>query len=295
MKYTLSDLQSDFPDDDSVLEWLINYLNPDGVVCKLCGVVTKHYKDKGRRSYSCGVCGRHMHPTAGTPFHKTKVPLIYWMYAMHRLTTTRSGFPATQLQRELGVTYTTAWRLLHKIRTHMQETGKLSGEVEIDETFLHGNVYKRSTAKRKYGRTGARRGQVVWGAVERNGRARMYHVPTAGTRVLLPIVEATVQLGSTVYSDGYRGYKTLTERGYKHYRTFHENFQWTDGLNHTQNIESLWSRFKMGIKAVYRFVSDKHLQKYCNEFSFRHSYRNAVSMFWALAGLVAAPLAFPVS
>lgn len=216
--------------------------------------------------------------------HKTKVPLTSWMYAIHRMTTTRTGLPAAQLQRELGVTYNTAWKMLHKIRKQMGiYDGKLSGQVEIDETFIHGNVYKRSSAQKKYGRTGARQGQIVLGAVERNGRARLFHVPTIGVRVLMPKIEANIAFGSTVYSDSYIGYKTLTKRGYIHCTTNHSKFEWSDGENSVQNIESLWSRFKMGIKADYRFVSDKHLQKYCNEFAWRHSKRNSISMFWSLA------------
>lgn len=223
--------------------------------------------------------------------HKTKVPLTLWMYAIHRMTSTRTGLPATQLQREIGITYSAAWRMLHKIREQMGvNTEKLNGEVEIDETFLHGNVFKRSSAQKKYGHTGARTGQVVWGAVERNGQARLFHVPTVGVRVLMPKIENNIRFGSVIYSDGYRGYNTLSRRGYKHYRTMHEKFQWTEGDNHIQNIESLWSRFKMGIKADYRFVSDRHLQKYCNEFAWRHSKRNAISMFWSLADAVAQPL-----
>lgn len=288
MKYTISDLRQDFPDDDACLEWLVEWLYPEGITCKKCMKITNHYRDSGRRSYSCGLCGLHFHPTAGTALHKTKIPLIYWMYAMHRMTSTRTGLPATQLQRELGITYKSVWNMLHKIREQMGiSEGKLEGAVEIDETFIHGNVYKRSSAHKRYGRTGARQGQVVFGMVERNGRARLYHVRSTGTRILMPKIEQNIQFGSTIYTDGYGVYKTLTRRGYNHFSTNHSNFEWADGNNNVQSVESVWSRFKMGIKADYRHVSDTHLQKYCNEFAWRHSYRKAVSMFWSLVGTVA--------
>jgi transposase-like protein len=205
------------------------------------------------------------------------------MYAIQRMTSTRTGLPAAQLQRELGITYNSAWKMLHKLREYMSDNrGKLQGEVEIDETYIHGNVYKRSSAHKKYGRTGARQGQIVFGAIERNGRARLFHVKSTGARILLPKIEDNVTFGSTIYSDSYGGYRTLTKRGYIHHTTNHSKFEWAIGNNFVQSIESLWSRFKMGIKADYRFVSDKYLQRYCDEFSWRHSNRHRVSMFWAL-------------
>lgn len=238
MNYTIRDLQEDFPDEEACLEWLINYRFPDGVTCRKCEKVTKHYKDTGRRSYSCGDCGTHFHPTAGTVMYASKVPLVLWFYAVHRLTTTRSGYPATQLQREIGVSYQCAWRMLHKIRQMMGESeGKLQGEVEIDETFIHGNVYKRSSAQRKYGRTGARKGQVVLGLIERGGRTRMHHVPTAGARVVLPIIENDVSFGSTIYTDGWNSYRTLHKRGYKHFVTDHSSFEWTNGKSSTESLQ----------------------------------------------------------
>lgn len=291
MKYSIRDLQADFPDDDACLDWLTEYLYPDGVSCIKCERVTKHYKDSGRRSYSCGVCGNHMHPTAGTIFEKTKLPLTHWLYAIHRMTTTRSGFPATQLQRELGVTYKTAWRMLHLIRSMMApDTEPLMGEIEIDETFIHANVYKRSSAQQRYGWTGSRMGQVVFGMVSRTtGEMRMFHVQTAGTRVLMPILEREIGSGSVIYSDGWNAYDTLPKRGYRHLKTNHSNHEWVNGDNHTQTIESVWSRFKPGIKAVYRHVSSAYLQLYCNEFAWRHTYRQAISMFWALLDACAQP------
>lgn len=283
MRYTLNDLRQEFSDEEACLKWLINWQNPDGIICKKCEKITKHYKLKNRKAYSCGTCGSHIYPMARTIFHKTTTPLIYWIYCMFLITNTRGGIPAKQIERELGITYKTAWRMMHKIRELMvSDESKFKGKVEIDETFIHGNVYKRSSAKKKYGNTGARRGQIVFGMIERNGRARMFHVPSTGVRILIPKIESNIAFGSTVYSDSYSGYKTLNKRGYTHYMTNHSKFEWADGENSVQNIESLWSRFKMGIKAVFRFVSDKHLQKYCNEFAWRHSYRNNPSMFWSL-------------
>src|SRR5262249_34871655 len=109
-----------FPDDAACLEWLKNYLYPDGIFCNKCQAVTKHHRVKSRPSYSCDHCGHHVHPTANTIFRKSLTPLTTWFYAIS-LASTRSGISAKQIQRETGVTYPTACRMFKKIRTLMDE------------------------------------------------------------------------------------------------------------------------------------------------------------------------------
>lgn len=201
------------------------------------------------------------------------------------MTATRSGLSAKQLQREIGVTYKTAWRMLYLIRSMMREDGTIGGfgrKVEIDETYVHPNTYKRSSAQKRYGRSGSRTGEVLFGATERGGKVRIWHVRTAGVRVLMPIIEGNIVRGSTVYSDGFHAYRTLDRRGYYHFTTNHSLGQYVDGDNYTQNIENVWSHLKRGIKGVYRHVSAKYLQNYADEFAFRYSHRKSISMFWSL-------------
>src|SRR6266436_4048494 len=116
IKYTIQNLQRDFPDDSSCLEWLMQYIYPDGIFCKNCKKTTKHYRVKSRPSYSCDMCGNHVHPTADTIFHKSSTPLTLWFYAIYLMASTRAGISAKQLERELGVTYKCAWRMFHQIR-----------------------------------------------------------------------------------------------------------------------------------------------------------------------------------
>src|SRR5690606_19064950 len=119
MRYTIRDLQEDFPDDNACLTWLVDYLYPEGITCKNCKKVTPHHRMKTRRSYSCETCGNHVHPTADTIFHKSTTPLTLWFYAIYLMSATRAGISAKQLERELGVTYKTAWRMFHQIRKMM--------------------------------------------------------------------------------------------------------------------------------------------------------------------------------
>lgn len=195
IRYTIKDLQTDFPNDETCLQWLVEYLYPDGIYCKLCDQVRPHHKDGKRPSYSCDYCGHHVHPTAGTIFHKSSTPLTLWFYAIYLMTATRAGISAKQLERELGVTYKTAWRMFHQIRKMMAADDKpLSGEVEVDEMYLGANPLRRSTAK-------PHNKQIVFGMVERGGRAKVKHVQSAGVRVLQPQIVKNVGAKAVIYSD----------------------------------------------------------------------------------------------
>lgn len=277
MRYTIKDLQRDFPDDDSCLEWLKEYLYPDGIYCVVDKKITPHHRMKKRKSYSCELCGHHIHPTADTIFHKSSTLLTLWFYAIYLMSATRAGISAKQLERELGVTYKTAWRMFHQIRKMMGDDDiQTEGEVEVDETYFHADTAKRSTAK-------AHNHQIVFGMVERGGRAKVKHVRTSGTRVLMPEIKATIKSGSEIYSDEYSSYGLLKHEDYKkHYTIQHKSGQYVDAWVHTQNVENLWSNMKRGIKGVYRHVDVKYLQAYANEYAFRYSHRKGVSMFWAI-------------
>jgi transposase len=120
-KYTNEDFGHQFPDDATCLEWLRNYLYPDGIFCEKCTRVTKHHRIVSRRSYCCDHCGHHVHPTAGTIFHKSRTSLTTWFYAISRMASTRCGISAKQIERETSVTYKTAWRMSKQIRSMLTD------------------------------------------------------------------------------------------------------------------------------------------------------------------------------
>jgi len=120
-RYTIQDLQRDFPNDAACLEWLKNYRWPDGIQCNGCGKITTHHLMKTRRSYSCQECGHHVHPTAGTVFHKSRTPLTLWFHAIYLMAQTRGGISAKPVEPETGVTYKTAWRMCRLIRSRLDE------------------------------------------------------------------------------------------------------------------------------------------------------------------------------
>lgn len=124
---------------------------PDGIYCPVDKKITPHHKMRTRKSYSCELCGHHVHPTAGTIFHKSSTPLTLWFEAIFLMTATRAGISAKQLERTLGVTYKTAWRMFHQIRKMMGDDPdkNLFGEVEVDETYFHADPQKNTRVNRK--------------------------------------------------------------------------------------------------------------------------------------------------
>lgn len=285
MKYTIKALRKDFPDEAACLEWLKDYLYPDGITCKVCKKVTPHHAMKTRKSYSCELCGHHVHPTADTIFHKSSTPLTLWFEAIYIMAATRSGVSAKQLERTLGVTYKTAWRMFHQIRSMMgdDEDKQLFGEVEVDEMYMQPNPMKRSTVK-----GGRQNSQVVFGMVQRGGGAKVKHVKSSGARVLVPEIRKGVSGASTIYSDEWTAYGKLAVWGYQYASIKHSANRYVDGKVHTQNVENLWSNMKRGIRGVYRHVDAQYLQAYINEYAFRYSHRNDIQpMFWALMDRVA--------
>lgn len=273
-KYTLKDFQAQFPTDDACLEWLKNYLYPNGIHCQTCERVTKHHKVASRKSYSCDYCGHHVHPTADTIYHKSSTPLTIWFYAIYLMASTRCGISAKQIERETGVTYKTAWRMFKQIRSMLAESSRepLSGKVEIDETYVGG--------KPRYSRKGQGRGMqagerkaIVVGAVERGGRAVTQRIEDTKGKTLLPFVKENVERGSTVYTDEWGGYWSVKANGYEHHTIQHRQKIYAKGDIHTNTVEGFWSLVKGGIRGVYHNVSDKYLQTYFNEYAFRYNRR----------------------
>lgn len=145
--YSLTEFQQDFPDDATCLEWLWRErFSPDGHTadCPKCKQPRRFHKVNSRPSWSCDTCGWHLHPTAGTIFAKSSTSLHLWFYALYLMTSTRCGISAKQLERELGVTYKTAWRMFNKIRNQLMadDDEPLHGDVEVDETSVGGKPRK---------------------------------------------------------------------------------------------------------------------------------------------------------
>src|SRR4051812_679328 len=208
---SLMEFMREFPDDNACLEWLWrNRHSADGETahCPKCDQdrTFKRYATAQRRqSWTCVACGHHVHPTADTIFHKSSTSLHLWFYAMYIMTSTRCGISAKQLEREIGVTYKTAWRMFHLIREQLmvQDDAPLAGDVEMDEMYVGGKP--RAKDRRQWNTLPTQRAKLsavqkwsddkktaVFGMVERGGKVAAYVVPSTQGPTLGAHIEARV-------------------------------------------------------------------------------------------------------
>jgi transposase-like protein len=202
---------------------------------------------------------------------------------MYLMTSTRCGISAKQLERELGVTYKTAWRIAKEIRqTLMAQTDEqLGNSVELDETYVGGKAHNMHASKRaKLTGRGTADKVPVFGAVERKGKVVAVTVPNVDRVTLLPHVINHVIPASTVFTDEMHAYDPLKQNGYDHKVINHSEHVYVSGDIHTNTIEGFWSLVKRGIGGVYHAVSSKHLQSYLNEYSWRYNHRNGGRMMF---------------
>ena len=291
---SLMEFMRDFPDDATCLEWLwTTRFSPDGTnaECPKCDDIRpfKRYETtQQRQSWTCTTCGHHLHPTAGTVFHKSSTSLHLWFYAMYMMSSTRCGVSAKQLERELGVTYKTAWRMFHLIRNSLMEQSDgdtLKGDVEMDEMYVGGKPraqdrHQWSHLSGKAARFSAaqkwttKKRTPVFGMVERGGKVQAYVVPSTAQSTLAAHVEARVLDGSVIYTDEAPTYVGLTRKaGYEHKRIHHAASVYVEGDVHTNTIEGFWSLVKRGIGGTHHAVSAKYLQGYLNEYAWRYNHR----------------------
>jgi transposase-like protein len=246
----------------------------------------KYATTQKRQSWTCTACGHHVHPTAGTIFEKSSTSLQLWFYAIYLVSSTRTGVSAKHLERELGVSYRTAWRMLNKIRNELmeQDDEPLSGEVEVDETAWGGSPRLGEVERfRKPGETdlsgaGGRwkqhKKQTVFAMVERGGRVRAQVVPDRKSTTLQAEISRHVLPASTVFSDEWPSYNGLEGRYRAHYRIRHSENVYVSGNVHTQTIEGFFSNLKRGVAGAYHSVSRDWLQSYLNEYAWRYNHRD---------------------
>jgi transposase-like protein len=298
---------ADFPDDAACLNWLwrTRYsLDGTNAECPKCEQVRsfRKYEIKNRgTSWTCTACGQHVHPTAGTIFHKSSTSLHLWFYAMYLMVSTRCGISAKQLERELGVTYKTAWRMFTLIRNELmeQDDGPLSGEVEMDETYVGGKPRGREVAAlsragmspQAAGTTAGRsKKTTVFGMVQRGGKVAAHVTPPNFQDSAFHHIEARVLPETTIYTDEAAAYRRLGAKGYQHKRIHHAQRIYVEGDVHTNTIEGFWSLVKRGIGGTHHAVSAKWLQGYLNEYVWRYNHRDdRRAMFWSLLLRASAP------
>jgi transposase-like protein len=281
------EFQREYPDDAACLDylWRTRY-SPDGETahCPKCDRSRqfKRYETTTRRqSWTCTACGHHVHPTAGTIFHKSSTSLHLWFYAIYLMSSTKCGLAAKQLEREIGVNYKTAHRMLRLIRTELMaqdDDGPLSGEVEADETLVGGKMRNSERRKREAlgwdkKRYDNEKKTMVFAAVERGGRVRAKLIPNSSGPTLSNAVHEFVMPGSILFTDEYVGYNTLGETRYVRRRIRHRDRVYVEGTTHTQTVEGFFGHFKTDVRGTHHSISRRWLQAYLNEWTWKWNHR----------------------
>lgn len=276
--FSVRDFFKRFPDDDACLAHVMEQRYGFKGNCPHCGVETTFHRMTDRKAYAGAACGCHIYPCAGTIFQDSRTPLQSWYYAIYLFIATRHGVSGKELQRTLGVTYKTAWRMGQQIRDLMSKADgfkALRGHVEIDETFVGGRQPANVGRSRK-------EKTVVIGMKQRGGRLVTEVIPDIKMSTIKPVVLETVEEGARVSTDELLSYGLLNKYGYDHQSVTHRKYEWARGDVHTNNLESFWKLFKTSVKSTHVHVSRKHMNRYLAEFTFRSNHRARVNLMFDL-------------
>lgn len=291
---TFDEFVRSFSTEEQCRDYLYKLRWPNGFVCPKCKNKTSW--PIGNTLYECSKCGRQSSVIAGTIFQDTRTPLKTWFTAIWWITTQKSGASAEGLQQVLGLgSYETAWAWLHKIRTAMvrSDRTKLAGVVEVDEIYIGGEEHSGSTGR------GTGNKVLVAVAVEiklemKLGRVRLSVISDASKESLLAFVKENIEKGSEIVTDGFPSYSSLYENEYKHTVYVQKKTQTEDEkLPHVHLISSLLKRWLLGTHQGA--VSEKHIQAYLDEYTFRFNRRKAAKrglLFYRLleGAVVAKPI-----
>jgi transposase-like protein len=271
-----------FSDADNCVNFLSQLRWPNGVECPLCNSRKLSYLST-RRIWKCLACKKQFSVKVGSLMEDSPIGLDKWLAAIWLIANAKNGISSWELHRSLGVTQKSAWFLLHRIRKAMQNGSfaKLSGDVEVDETFIGGkarNMHKSVLAKRvaqfatpRTGRNQTTGKVAVMGLIERGGEVRTMVVEGTKRHHLHGKVVEHVERGSNVYTDALRSYNQLSEE-FAHEVINHAE-KYVDGQIHTNSMENFWSLLKRSIKGTYVAVEPFHLFRYLDEQTFRFNTR----------------------
>ena len=258
---TILEFESRFPTEEACLYYVFQSRYGD------MPDFEKYRKIPGRKKYYYK--SHHISPLADTIFHKSSTPLRLWFYAIFLFSNSTHGVSAAELQRQLGVTYKTAWRMANLIRTKFASAPlRLSGVVEMDETYFN----DQQTPHYKHRKT-----QIpVIGMRQRQGGLVVSVEDSNSATNIQRLWRRHLAKGSTLYTDGWNGYDRAKRHGYGHHTVNHSKFQWADGEVSTNGLEGFWGRLKRSIYATHYGVSYRHLQSYVDEHVWKANFSSSV-------------------
>jgi len=266
-----------FPDENACRKLLEEIRFKENFYCPKCGSTGTIYKYKDGR-FKCKDCNEQFSLTKGTIFERSHIPLQKWFLTIYIFCSHKKGISSHQLSRDIGITQSSAWYMLHRIRTGMRNSSvykeKLDGIIEIDETYVGGknkNKHWDKKSKRSQGRSTVDKA-CVFGMLSRTGNVIAFPVQHLYHNGIKLLIKAKVKAGAIVNTDEFLIYKGLSKY-FQHQVVDHSRYQYCDGEKHTNSIEGFWSMLKRGIIGIYHLVSRKYLKKYCAEFVFRYNTR----------------------
>jgi transposase-like protein len=273
-------LAQEYSDGDKARELLESLRWPNGPICPHCKcddvykITPKTAKSTTRKGlYSCAACRKQFTVTVGTIFEDSHIPISKWLMALFILCSSKKAISAHQMHRMLKVTYKTAWFMCHRIRFAMAggeiPAKKLSGTVEVDETFVGG----KGDLKTKFSRK-----TPVVALVQRDGDLKTRVVSNVTQKNVLQAVHECVESGAIVNTDDSGVYRGRLKAFARHDIVNHSKEQYAvslpDGsVKHVNTCESFFSLLKRGVHGAWHHVSREHLPKYAGEFEFRWNHR----------------------
>lgn len=285
MVQNLKQLMRKFNTEEKCRQFLIQQRWNGIPVCPYCGSTKQYVIDNGKR-FKCAnnKCYKKYSVTLGTVFESSNIPLTTWLPAVYIIHSHKKGISSVQLAKDLGVTQKTAWFMNHRIREFMKDNNPqmLGGTVEADETYMarkYRSDYKGLSEEEveaimKDNHSHKNKGAVL-GLSERMTRKIIVKAFDSNKKEnIQSAIKENVEENTMLFTDESPIYKSGLDK-YNHMTVNHSRHEWVKAnIIHTNNVESFWSVMKRGVYGIYHQISFKHLQRYCDEFSYRFNTKN---------------------